>query len=68
MLVLFDRINKLSYEHNAAWTLKIVEGSQTWKPPPKPYVKINTDVDMRDGFAVAAGVFRDSRGQVLGQD
>lgn len=66
MLVLYNKINKLSREHTAAWNLKLVEGRHIWKPPTDHYIKINIDVSMRDGFVIAASVFWDSRGTILG--
>lgn len=35
-------------------------------PPPLHHIKINSDVAIRENFAVAATVFRDSKGVVLG--
>ncbi|KAB1203276.1 hypothetical protein CJ030_MR8G026870 [Morella rubra] len=59
-------VNKLGREHLDAWNLRQYPGKLVWVPPPPDTVKVNTDVAIRENFAVAAAVFRGSQGIVLG--
>ena len=58
-------IRRVSLEHYAAWSSKLLPITEAWTKPPQGWCKLNFDVVFSEGFSTQAAICRNSNGEII---